>query len=109
MAILLPHCMEFNADVCADEYGSLLLPLAGAETYAATSPAKRPAAAIAAVRGLLATCTRLGELPTTLSAVGVTEAQLPDIARVAIDDASVSFNPRDVSLEDALGILKAAL
>jgi alcohol dehydrogenase len=109
MAILLPHCMEFNADVCADEYARLLLPLAGAEAYAATPPAERPAEAIAAVRSLLATCNRLAELPMNLTAVGVTQAQLPEIARVAIDDASVSFNPRDVSLDDALDILKAAL
>lgn len=109
MAILLPHCMSFNLDVCAEEYARLLLPLAGPAAFAATPPAERPAAAIAAVRELLANCANLGELPLTLSAVGVTEAQLPDIARVAIDDASVSFNPRDVSLEDALGILRAAL
>lgn len=109
MAILLPHCMEFNLDVCADAYGELLLPLAGADTYAATAPTERPAAAVAAVRSLLALSADRGGLPLKLADVGVTAAQLLDIARAALDDGSVAMNPKDVSLADAVAILQAAL
>jgi alcohol dehydrogenase len=109
MAILLPHCMEFNLDACADAYGELLLPLAGADRYAETPPADRPAAAVAAVRSMLTVCADRGGLPLKLADVGVTAAQLPDIARVALDDGSVAMNPKDVSLADAVAILKAAL
>ncbi len=109
MAILLPHCMEFNLETAAGVYGELLLPLAGAETYAATPAAARPAAAVSAVRSLLSLCEQFGDLPLKLSEVGVTEGQLDEIARVALDDGSVSFNPRNIALDDAVAILKAAL
>lgn len=109
MAILLPYCMEFNLDVCADVYAEILLPLAGADVYAATAPADRPAAAVAAVRAMLATCADRGGLPLRLGEVGVSVSQIADIARVALGDGSISFNPKDVSLQDAEAILKAAL
>ena len=109
MAILLPHCMDFNLDVCGDAYGELLLPLAGADVYAATALSARPAAAVAAVRALLAVCADRGGLPLHLGDVGVSESQIADIARVALDDGSVSMNPKDVSLDDAVAILRAAL
>ena len=109
MAILLPHGMEFNIDVCGDAYAELLLSLAGADVYAATAPADRPAAAVAAVRAMLATCADRGGLPLRLSEVGVSVSQIADIAWVALGDGSISFNPKDVSLQDAEEILKAAL
>jgi alcohol dehydrogenase len=109
MAVLLPHSMAFNVEACAEQYGELLLPLAGAHIYAVTPEAERPAAAIEAVWRLLRTCEAIGGLPLTLSALGVSEDQLPAIARMALDDGSIAFNPRDVSHEDALGILRAAL
>lgn len=109
MAILLPHCMEYNLSACGDLYGELLLPLAGAETYAATPAPARGAAAIQAVNGLLSTCAEIGGLPLRLSEVGVAESQLDAIAAAALDDGSIAFNPRAVSRDDAVAILRAAL
>lgn len=109
MAILLPHCMRFNAGACVDAYGELLLPLAGAEIYAATPKADRAAAAIEAVEALQRACADVAGLPVRLAEVGVAEDQLGAIAQTALDDGSIAFNPRDVSLEDAVAILRAAL
>jgi alcohol dehydrogenase len=109
MAILLPHGMEYNMDCARPLYGELLLNLAGAEAYASTAAAERPAAAVAAVRSLLTWLHEHAGQPTRLSECGVQAEQLPEIARVAIDDGSIGMNPRDASLADVLGILEAAL
>jgi alcohol dehydrogenase len=108
MAILLPHCMRFNLDAARPIYAELLLPLAGADVYATTPAENRAAAAIVAVEALLAVGARAG-LPRTLAEVGVEEAQLDAIARLAIDDGSVAMNPRYLGEADARAILAAAL
>ncbi len=108
MAILLPHCMRFNLDACGDAYAELLLPLAGAETYAATPVEGRATAAIEAVESLLTTAAVVG-LPLRLSEVGVTAKQLDAIAQLALDDGSVAMNPRELTFADARAILEAAL
>jgi alcohol dehydrogenase len=109
MGILLPWCMEYNADAAGERYGELLLHLAGPEAYASTPADERPAAAIAAVRGMLAAAHDAGGMPTTLSEVGVTVDALPTIARAAIDDGSMATNPKDADTKDILRILEAAL
>ena len=108
MAILLPHCMRFNLDVCGPVYAELLLPLAGPETYAATPAEKRASAAIGAVEVLMETGARVG-LPRRLSDVGVTAEQIGAIAQLAIDDGSVAMNAKELTLADARAILEAAL
>jgi alcohol dehydrogenase len=109
MAILLPYCMEFNLEAACDAYAELLLPLAGPEVYASTPAPRRAEAAIAAARALQHMCAELAGLPTRLSEVGVTREQFAEIARGGLDDGSIAFNPRAVSLDDAVSILEAAL
>ncbi|TNE82774.1 MAG: alcohol dehydrogenase, partial [Gammaproteobacteria bacterium] len=47
--------------------------------------------------------------PRTLKETGkVEESQLDHIAEVALDDGSIMFNPREVSLEDARAVLRRA-
>ncbi|NTU71406.1 MAG: iron-containing alcohol dehydrogenase [Coriobacteriia bacterium] len=108
MAILLPHVMRFNLEVAADSYAALLLPLAGPVAFAAAAPDARAAAAIDAVEALLDVGANAG-LPRRLADVGVTAEQLDAIAHAAINDGSVAFNPRELTLTDAAAILKAAL
>lgn len=109
MAILLPHGMAFNIEEGGPRYGELLLHLAGADVYARTARPDRPAAAIEAVRSLLAWLNDRAGLPLTLSECGVTEKQLPTIAKVAADDGAISMNPRDAGIDDILEILRGAL
>ncbi|MDO8964180.1 MAG: iron-containing alcohol dehydrogenase [Coriobacteriia bacterium] len=109
MAVLLPYGMEYNMDVAGPRYGELLLHLAGPDVYARTPKAERPAAAVAAVRALLDWLHERSGQPVTLTECGVTEKQLAKIAKVAADDGAISMNPKDASVDDLLGVLKAAL
>ena len=43
-----------------------------------------------------------------LSAAGVTEAQLDEVAEKALNDGSIIYNPKEASLEDLKSILKKA-
>ncbi|HET6351831.1 MAG TPA: iron-containing alcohol dehydrogenase, partial [Coriobacteriia bacterium] len=110
MAILLPASMEFNAEVpaVAEAYGELLLPLAGAEVYAATAAVARPGAAIDAVRALLRRGAEAG-MPLRLLEAGVKREQIEHIAKLALDDGSIAFNPRGVEYPLALAILEESL
>jgi len=109
MGILLPHGMEFNVDHAGPRYAELLLHLAGPEVYASTPAADRAAAAIETVRAMLQFTHERAGMPTKLSEVGVTLEQLPGIATAAMNDGSMTFNPRYAEESDVLQILKAAL
>ncbi len=109
MGILLPHGMTYNLDVAGERYAELLLHLAGSEVFAATPAEERPAAAVQAVRSLLLLAAEKGGMPTRLSEVGMTAEQLPAVAALAINDGAMSFNPKDASASDVLGILESAL
>ena len=108
MAILLPHCMRFNLEVAGPAYAELLLPLAGADVYAATPPEMRATAAIVAAFDLLAIAAAAG-VPVSLSEAGVTEELLPRIAASALDDGSMGMTPKPADLDDTLAILRAAM
>ena len=107
MAILLPHGMRFNLDVCAEAYAALLLPLAGADIFAHTAAPARAAAAIHAVEALLTVGAAHG-LPRRLRDVGVQPNQHDAIATLAINDAAVSMNVKNITIADARAILQAA-
>lgn len=109
MGILLPHGMSYNLDVAGDRYAELLLHLAGSEAFASTPPADRAAAAIGAVRSMLELAAEKAGMPTRLSQVGMTAEQLPGVAALAINDGSMSFNPKDANADDILGVLEGAL
>jgi len=104
-AILLPWGMEYNLNKAGDDIAELA-PLLGAPTSGSkTDQAK---AAIKAVRDLNARLKTLSGLPTTLKDAGVREDQLEAIAKGAINDGAATYNPEDLTYEDALAILKKA-
>lgn len=109
MGILLPHVMAYNTRRVGDLYGELLLPLADAEIFSRTLPGERPTAARQAVETLLRELHRCSGLPITLAQAGVTHGQLPDVARAALDDGSLVFNPMEVEYNEALAILQRAM
>jgi alcohol dehydrogenase len=109
MTILLPHVMAYNLDMLAAQYGRLLLALAGPDMYAATPAAERGARAIAVVRELIRELNHACGLPMRLRDVGVTEADLPAIARTAINDGALIMNPKEAGLDEIALILQQAL
>lgn len=109
MAILLPHGMTYNLSYAGERYGDLLLNLAGADAYASTPPAERPAAAVEAVRAMMRALHDQAGLPLTLSEAGAKPEQVPDIAKAALNDGAMSMNPRQPTYEELVEILEGAL
>ncbi len=101
-SLVLPSVLAFNMPVAAALYAELaeiLVPGVSGSVEA------RAAALVAALRSLINDV----RLPATLQAAGVSERDLPMLA----DDAMLQQrllvnNPREVGLDDALGIYRAA-
>ena len=91
-AIILTHAVRFNADAVPD---------AVARIGAALGDEADAAAAVDRLRATVG-------LPGCLSEVGVAEDDLEAVARLSQSNANVGRNPRPVSEEDALAILRAA-
>ena len=109
MSVLLPYVLEYNLSTSSDVIGQLLLPLSGPEAYAKVPAAERPRAAIAKLRVLRDGLWAKAKLPRTLGETGrVKREQLPDIARMSLDDGALIMNPVDVRYEDALRVLERA-
>jgi alcohol dehydrogenase len=100
--------MEYNLDKLSDYYAELLLPLAGDEVFARTPASDRAEKSIETIRDLNATLNKLCGLPLSLKEAGVKESQFEKIARTAMGDGSLIFNPEEVEFEDALEIVKKA-
>jgi alcohol dehydrogenase len=109
MNLFLPYVLEYNQDVNGERIGELLLPLAGADVYAATPRNQRTARAIATIRTLRDELYTRCKLPRTLKETGkVDESQLEQIAELTIDDGSIIFNPKETTREQALAVLQKA-
>ncbi|MBC7193522.1 iron-containing alcohol dehydrogenase [Marinobacter sp.] len=109
MSLYLPYVLEYNLESIREPLGELLLYLDGPDAYAATPGNRRAEAAIASIRKLRDTLYKYCKLPRTLKETGaVREDQLDNIAELALDDGSIMFNPREVTLEDARAVLKRA-
>jgi hypothetical protein len=88
--VLLPAVLRFNRDVIGGKWQRMEAVLGGA-----------PDAGIAALNRDLG-------LPEGLSAMGVTEAQLPAIAAAAMKDHCHATNPRRASEAEYLALLQEA-
>lgn len=109
MSILLPAVLEYNLAARRGAIGELLLPLAGADVYAATSAADRAEQTIARLKTLKDEIHARCGLPRTLAETGkVEQSQLEQIATMALDDGSIIYNPVEVSREEALAVLHKA-
>jgi alcohol dehydrogenase len=106
--IMLPHGMEFNMDAVGERVAALLLPLAGEQEYVKVPEAQRATESVAAVRKLTSELGRLTGIPVRLKEAGVNEEVLPQVAEATINDGAIAYNPKPVTLEDALNLLKAA-
>jgi alcohol dehydrogenase class IV len=101
-AILLPHAMRFNREDATPAL-ALAAEALGVDTRGLT-PLDSADAAIAAVEQLQA---RLG-VPRGLREAGLDRQLLPKLARGAMSDRGLYFNPRLASEADVLALLEAA-
>jgi len=109
MAILLPHCMQFNLDKNSDSYAEMLLYLSDTDTFATTPATMRAKKSIEVVQNLIQTLNKQNLLPTRLSDFGVTKDILPSIAKKAMNDGAIIVNNKPVSIDDIIDILNSCL
>ncbi len=102
-AIMLPHVLRFNAPLCLEKMAKVAeamgVDISGMTVQEASD------AAIAAVEKL----SKDVGIPAGLKELGVEEDKLEMMARLALVDPCAPGNPRDMTLEDAVAIYKAAL
>ncbi len=108
MNIFLPHALEFNLATAPDAIGEMLMPLAGPEEYVHTAPQGRAAKTVAAIQELKEKLYEMAKLPRTLSEAGVQKNSLESVARKALQDPAINFNPVAVSYDDVRDILQSA-
>lgn len=100
LAILLPHVVRWNGSVASQEYQALMgSPRRRArDVDAAESLARR-----------LEDLALAAALPAKLSDAGVAESLLPELAALAAEQWTGTFNPRPFDAAGALDIYRAAL
>ena len=108
MNILLPYCMEYNMDKIGEEYGRILLYLAGEDVYLNTKKENRGERLVEIIKEMKERLNKLTGLPITLKEAGVKEEDLSEVAKKAINDGAIIVNPKEARYEDVLNILKKA-
>jgi alcohol dehydrogenase len=100
LAILLPHVVRWNAAIAIERYTALL----GAPRRRA-----RDVDAADTLARRIEDFARAGGMPATLHEAGVTEDALPELASLAAQQWTGTFNPRFFDATGALEIYRAAL
>ena len=101
-AILIAPVMQYNHDAVPTVQAAI----AQALGVSGNGDARRAArAGIERMRGLLV---ELG-IPTGFSALGVSDAEIEDVAKAAMDDPCFPTNPKPASLGDVVEVIRAAL
>ncbi|MCX9107327.1 iron-containing alcohol dehydrogenase [Aeromonas veronii] len=109
MNLFLPTVLDYNRPEVDSELARLLLPLVGAERFAATPAHKRAEATITAIRTLRDTLWQAVKLPRTMSEAGVSDRSLlTEIRDLAVNDGALLFNRKDADREQLLTLLERA-
>lgn len=109
MNLFLPTVLDYNRPEVDSELARLLLPLVGAERFAATPAHQRAEATIIAIRTLRDTLWQAVKLPRTMSEAGVSDRSLlTEIRDLAINDGALLFNRKDADREQLLTLLERA-
>ncbi|MGF6906164.1 lactaldehyde reductase [Fusobacterium sp. PH5-44] len=101
-ALLLPIVMEFNMSACIDKYGDIAKAMGVNITGMTREDAAK--AAVAAVRQL----SKDINIPQTLKEINIPEDSLNKLSKDALADVCTGGNPKDVTLDDILGLYKKA-
>lgn len=102
-AVLLPHVMDFN-QIAAPQRFVDIAEIIGIDTRGLT----QREAGKAAIQFVKELAVDIGA-PQTLSEVGMTEDIIDWASKLALEDACMITNPRDMTLEDVKILLKNAL
>ncbi|BBT79788.1 iron-containing alcohol dehydrogenase [Aeromonas allosaccharophila] len=109
MNLFLPTVLDYNRPEVDGELARLLLPLVGAERFAATPAHQRAEATITAIRTLRDTLWQAVKLPRTMSEAGVSDRSLlTEIRDLALNDGAMLFNRKDADREQLLTLLERA-
>ncbi|MGE6099892.1 iron-containing alcohol dehydrogenase [Aeromonas salmonicida] len=109
MNLFLPTVLDYNRPGIDPELARLLLPLVGAERFAATPATERAQAAIQALCALRDSLWQAVKLPRTLREAGVTDkGLLPEIRDLAINDGALLYNRKDADRAQLLDLLELA-
>ncbi|MFQ2148446.1 iron-containing alcohol dehydrogenase [Aeromonas jandaei] len=109
MNLFLPTVLDYNRPEVDNELARLLLPLVGAERFAATPAHQRAEATITAIRTLRDTLWQAVKLPRTMSEAGVSDRSLlGEIRDLAVNDGAMLFNRKDADHEQLLTLLERA-
>ncbi|MGL4764876.1 MAG: iron-containing alcohol dehydrogenase [Aeromonas sp.] len=109
MNLFLPTVLDYNRPEVDNELARLLLPLVGAERFAATPAHQRAEATITAIRTLRDTLWQAVKLPRTMSEAGVSDRSLlGEIRDLAVNDGAMLFNRKDADREQLLTLLERA-
>lgn len=109
MNLFLPTVLDYNRPEVDGELARLLLPLVGAERFAATPAHQRAEATITAIRTLRDTLWQAVKLPRTMSEAGVSDRSLlTEIRDLAVNDGALLFNRKGADREQLLTLLERA-
>ena len=98
IAVMLPHVVRWNAEMVGGRYADLL-EIAGLKGDG--PPGDRLATRLASLA-------RAGDLPATLSDIGVAASDLPALADAAAEQWTGTFNPRPFDRDAALRLYEQA-
>ncbi|MGC9196157.1 MAG: iron-containing alcohol dehydrogenase [Syntrophobacteraceae bacterium] len=104
--ILLPWSLEYNLPRVAEYIAQLSKPL-GCE-QSREEPLEQARVTIKLIRDLEQRLNEVCGVPLRLRDAGVAEEKLPLVARVAVNDGCLMYNPLEVPYEDALRVLRNA-
>jgi len=117
MAILLPYGLEYNRHKRETIMGELFFPMGGSDVFAGTPKEQRTDRVIAYVRQMNQDLHDASggrharffkEVLDREGKPAVTRERLPDIARTALGDGSIFYNPEELDYDDFLMVLEAA-
>jgi alcohol dehydrogenase len=117
MAIFLPYALEYNMHKIGKYISELLFAIAGEDVYAKTEKAERAIKTIQYIRFLNqalyeATDKKhfrfLKEIKNPKGDPAVLKENLDDIAKTALNDGSIFFNPEELDYDDCMMVLDAA-
>ncbi|MGN1024153.1 MAG: iron-containing alcohol dehydrogenase family protein [Lachnospiraceae bacterium] len=100
-ALILPYGLSFNADAAPDKVKKLADAMAPGQ--AGDDPDKNLATCCEVIRGI----NKKAGLPATLRELGVKEADLPLLAKSALEDVSTLDNPKEVTVKDLENLYRA--
>ena len=101
-ALLLPHVMRFNGQVCPDLFRNM------GRAFGLDMDNLNDQEAVDKVVDAIKNLSIRLHIPQTLRELGIPEEMLPALANQAINDPCTPGNPRNVTVEDLINLYKEA-